>query len=241
MFRHKLALGLAPVALLLLAEMHGANAAIIVNNDPVGANYTIQGIDAGVVVDFTATVPTPGNNNTIGKLTLTTSHTLFNWLGFTLKENAAAIANSASAGGGLRLLLDVVDKNGMLVTTWSDYHIRAVDTSSPVNPGNQDNHLAVAHFHDTTAGFGSNPLVLEGLGDNVKQLNFGLGAPVAPGATFTATNILLHERDYAGLQREFRIEAIPSVPEPSTLVAWSLLLGLTISGGRWRHRRKVSA
>jgi hypothetical protein len=233
MSRSKLALYLGFVVLLLLAEMHSGHAAIINNNDPVGANYTIQAIDAGVTVDFTPHVAAPANNNTIGKLTLTPNHAALNWLGFTLKENAAAGATSV-ASGGLRVLLDVVDQNGMVVP-WIDYHIRAVDTSAPVEPGNEAFHLAVAHFHDTTAGFGSNPLVLMGVGDNVIQLDYGLGAPVAPGATFTATNILLHERDYEGLQREFRIETIPSVPEPASFVLAAIgLIGLVA----WRRRKR---
>jgi MYXO-CTERM domain-containing protein len=206
------------------------------NGDPVGANYKIQAIDAGLTVDFAAHAPAAGNSNTIGKLTLTLNHAALVWLGFTLKENAAAEANSA-ASGGLRLLMDVVDQNGMNVP-WLDYHIRAEDTSSPVDPGNQGGHLAVAHFHDTPDNFGSNPLVLIGNGDNVTQLNFGLGAQVNPGATFTATDILLHERDYEGLQREFRVETIPSVPEPATFLLAALgVLGLAA----FAHRRRRAA
>ncbi|MEK7248767.1 MAG: PEP-CTERM sorting domain-containing protein [Chloroflexota bacterium] len=60
-------------------------------------------------------------------------------------------------------------------------------------------------------------------------------AAVAPAATFTATNILLHERDYVGLQREFRIETIPSVPEPASFVlAAAGLIGLV----GWRRRKR---
>ena len=233
MNRNTLALSLGLVALLLLAATPAVNAAIINNNDPVGANYTIQAIDAGVSVDFTAHAPAAGNSNTIGKVTLTPNHASLVWLGFTLKQNAAA-AETDSDNAGLRLLMDVVDQNGMIVP-WIDYHVRAVDTSSPADPGSQISHLAAAHFHNTPAGFGSNPLVLAGIGNNVTQLDFGLGAQVAPGATFTATNILLHERDYEGLQREFRIETIPSVPEPSSIVLAAIgLIGLVV----WRRRRR---
>lgn len=197
-----------------------SRAAVINNGGVIGTNYTIQGIDAGVTVDFTAHAPAAGNSTTIGKITLTPNHNALVWLGFTLKQNAAAEVDS-TANGGLRLLLDVVDQNGMNVA-WLDYHIRAVDAAAPVNAGNEVGHLGVAHFHDTNANFAANPLVLQGNGDNVVQLDFGLGAPVAPGATFTASNILLHERSYAGMQREFRIESIPSVPEPSTLALSAL-------------------
>lgn len=194
----------------------GSSAGVINNGDPVGANYKIQGIDAGVSVDFTAYAPAAANSTTIGKLTITMNHGGLNWLGFSLKQNAAA-ENDSSASGGLRLLLDVIDKNGMTVD-WKDYHIRAVDAAVPGTPGNEDGHLGVAHFHNTNENFGATPLVLQGNGDNVKIMDFGLGALVAPNATFTASNILLHERSYATMQREFRIEAIPSVPEPASIL-----------------------
>lgn len=213
MIRSLSAFPLAFSLLLLLSGTSSVYALPITNGDAVGANYTVQGIDAGVALDFMAHAPAGVNNNTIGKLTMVTSHMTYDWLGFSLKQNAPATANSA-ASGGLRLLLDVIDTNGMQVP-WDEYKIRAVDKAAPANPGNQGNHLGIAHFHDTTAGFKGDPLVLKGAGDNVIQLNFGLGALVAPGAKFSATNILLHERDYQGMQREFRVET--RVPEPGTL------------------------
>jgi hypothetical protein len=213
MTRSLSAFPLAFLLLLLLTGTSSVYALPIVNGGAVGANYTIQGIDAGVAMDFMAHAPAGVNNNTIGKLTMVTSHMTYDWLGFSLKQNAPAAANSA-ASGGLRLLLDVIDTNGMQVP-WDEYKIRAVDKAAPANPGGQGNHLGIAHFHDTTAGFKGDPLVLKGEGDNVIQLNFGLGALVMPGNKFTATNILLHERDYQGMQREFRVET--RVPEPGTL------------------------
>ena len=38
-----------------------SRAAVINNGDAVGGNYTIQGIDAGITVDFTAHAPAAGN------------------------------------------------------------------------------------------------------------------------------------------------------------------------------------
>ena len=215
----------------LLVGAWSADAAIINNGGAVGANYTIQGIDVAGSVDFTPHAPVPGtgagqNNNTIGKLTLTPNHAALVWLGFTLKQNAAAGADS-NITGGLRVLLDVVDTNGMLVP-WIDYHIRAVD-NTPNGPEDDPDggHRTTAHFHNNSFGFGSGPLVMQGNPNNTVQINYGLGAPVNPTATFTASNILLHERDFMGLQREFRIETIPSVPEPTTFVLAAMgLLGL---------------
>ena len=237
----------------LLGGAWSADAAIINNGDAVGLNYKIQGIDVAGSVDFTAHAPVAGtemgqNNNTIGKLTLTLSHAALGWLGFSLKQNAAAAADS-NAAGGLRLLLDVVDKNGMRVP-WMDYHIRAVDIT-PNGPEDDPGggHRTVAHFHDTTFGFGSDPLVVQGASNNRVQIDYGLGVAVNAGATFTASNILLHERDFMGLQREFRIESIPSVPEPTTFVLAAMgLLGLiapssdasgTLRGDWVRVRREV--
>jgi hypothetical protein len=121
------------------------------------------------------------------------SHASVTALGFTLSETAAALATS-TASGGLRLLIDVIDTNGMGVD-WVDYHISAGDNAEDVNairatlsPG-EGSHLIDAHFHDTTTGFGSNPLVLQGSGDNVTDLAFGLGAAVASTNDFTASNI----------------------------------------------------
>jgi hypothetical protein len=212
-----------------------SDAALVNNGDAIGANYTIQAIDAGITVDFTAHAPAAANSTTIGKITITPNHNALVWKGFSLKQNAAAEADSA-ASGGLRLLLDVVDTNGM-VQQWIDYHIRAVDATPPPNPGNEGGHLGIAHFHDTNDNFGSNPLVLQGNGDNVVQLNFGLGFAVIPGATFTASNILLHERSYAGLQRDFRVETIPSVPEPATWLLAAVALAGLVACGRRRFSR----
>src|SRR5215472_18255913 len=100
---------------------------ILMNGDPVGPNYTIQNIDNGVTVNFMATAPTAENNNTIGKLTVTMSHMNLLPLSFSLMENAAAESTSA-ANGGLRLLVDLRDTNGMTVD-WTDYHIQADDNA----------------------------------------------------------------------------------------------------------------
>ena len=224
----------------LLAGARSAEAAAILNGGAVGANYTIENIDAGVAVDW---APGAGPNTTIGKLTITMSHTNLAYIGFTLKETAAAGATS-SASGGLRLLIDVIDTNGM-VTDWVDYHILAEDTPETVDAirelsPNETSHLIDAHFHDTTEGFGSSPLVLQGSGDNVTSLNFGLGAAVTPTNDFTASNILLHERDFIGFSREFRVTFAPSIiPEPSTfLLVASGMVGLA---ARRRRRARVQS
>ncbi len=111
---------------------------------------------------------------------------------------------------------------------WIDYHIRAMDNT--VNGPEDDpdgGHRTTAHFHDNTFGFGSNPLVVQGNSNNRVQIDYGLGAAVNPGAMFTASNILVHERDFQNLKRQFRIETIPSVPEPATFVLAALaVLGL---------------
>ena len=233
----KFALGF--VAAALLAALPTADAAIINNGDPVGANYKIQGINVLGSVDFTAHVPVSGNeagqnSNTIGKLTLTLNHAALAWQGFTLKQNAAAGADSKITGG-LRLLLDVVDTNGMQVP-WIDYHIRAVD-NTPNGPADDPDggHRTTAHFHDGTFGYAAGPLGLYGASNNVTQLNYHLGTQVNPGGTFTASNILLHERDFMGLQREFTIETIPSIPEPTTFALGALgMLGLIVGARRRR-------
>jgi hypothetical protein len=115
----------------LFGGVRSGHAVAIMNGDPVGANYTIESIDAGVAVDFTATAPNAGNSNTIGKLTVTMSHSSLVFLGFTLHENAKAMMSSA-ANGGLRLLMDVVDTNGMTLS-WVDYHIQTQDNAEDVN------------------------------------------------------------------------------------------------------------
>ena len=62
-------------------------------------------------------------------------------------------------------------------------------------------------------------------------LNYGLGNPVNPGSNFTASNILLHERDFVGYQRSFQIELNPSVPETSSLALMVLgILGILAAG-----------
>jgi hypothetical protein len=43
-----------------------------------------------------------------------------------------------------------------------------------------------------------------------------------PGKDFTASNILLHERDFKGFQRNFRVEFSPTVPEPATFTLTAL-------------------
>ncbi len=205
----------------------------------MGGAYTIENIDPGAAVDFTATTPAAGNNTTIGKLTITMSHASVTPLGFTLSETVAAVATS-SASGGLRLLIDVIDTNGMVVS-WVDYHIHAEDNAEDVNairatlsPG-EGSHKIEAHFHDSTAGFGSAPLVLQGSGDNVTDLDYGLGAAVAPANDFTASNILLHERDFIGFRRQFQLTFAPSIiPEPSTfLLVASGIVGLAASRRRF--------
>jgi len=215
-----------------------AKSAIINSGDPVGTSgYNVASIDAGVSIDFAATTPNSANSNTIGKLTVTLTHSNLNFLGFNLVQEAPGGNQNFSAGAGLRLLVDVIDTNGM-TAPWVDYHIRATDFSPITNPGDETSHLPSAHFHDTNSAFGSNPLVLQGEGDNVTQLNFGLGSPVNPGNKFTASNILLHERNYADISRSFRVELAPSItPEPSTFVVF-VGLGAGALGFARRKRSK---
>ena len=239
MNRPKFRCVLALIGAMLLAGAQLADAAPITNGGAVGTGYTIESIDGGVTMDFTPHMPAGGNLGTIGKLTMTLSHSSLVWLGFTLHQNAAA-ASDSSVSGGLRVLLDVKDTNGMTLP-WIDYHIHAADFADidVQPPPNESGHLAVAHFHDDNLASG--PLVLQGSGNNVTTLNFGLGAPVAPGGLFTATDILVHERDFAGYQREFRIETIPSVvPEPTAFVLAALgMLGLVTCARQRRFRSQI--
>ena len=221
------------VAIAMCCNTPTAQAALAVG-DPVGTDYKITAIDAGVTVDFAAHAVDPATSNTIGKLTITLNHTDLQFLGFTLKQNGVATADS-SEGGGLRLLLDVKDTNGM-AAAWTDYHIRATDRHNPiVEFDNVSFHSNLAHFHDSPTGFSSTLLVVQAPSNNVTQLNYGLGAAVNPGAMFTASNILLHERTYNGFQREFTVDFAPSVPEPTS---FTILLGLCVVAGsmaRYRH------
>lgn len=214
----------------LLVSAGTAHAAIVNNGDPIGTDYKIFGISVAGSVDFTPHTPVSGtvegtNNFTIGKLTLTLNHGALVWEGFDLVQNGIpGEGANFGASAGLRVLLDVVDENGMEVP-WIDYHIRAVDNTVGGPAHDPDaSHSPQAHFHDTTFGFGSSPLVVQGNADNVLQINYGLGTAVNPGGTFTASNILVHERNWAGLQRQFRIETIPSVPEPTTFLLAAVAL-----------------
>lgn len=232
----KLTLSMGLVLAVLLAGARSADAGLINNGDPVGPRYTIQSIDAGVMVDFVATAPADGNSNTIGKLTVTMSHSNLLPLGFRLTGNAAATATS-SASGGLRLLLSLKDTNAMTVA-WTDYHIHAEDNAEDVNAirqtimPNEGFHRIDAHFHNTPDGFGSSPLVLQGIGDNVTDLNYVLGSPVDPGKDFTASNILLHEREFIGFKRDFQVTFNPTVPEPATFALAALGIFAVMGGFR---------
>lgn len=239
MNRRQLGLSIGLVGAALLALVRSADAALIGNGDPVGGAYTIANISAGLKIDFTAHTPdTKANSNTIGRLTVEMSHSSLVWLGFDLNETDEPVADSPTASGGFRVLVDVIDINGMTVD-WVDYHIRAVELGASPEPGTSS-HKAVAHFHDSASGsdltLSSAPLVLQGVSDNVVQLDFGLGAPVVPTDDFGAADILLHERDFAGYQRMFRVETIPSVvPEPTTfmLAAFGILALIACA---WRPR-----
>ena len=86
----RLALGTSLFAFGIIVAARPTGAAMVNNGDPIGPNYKIGSIDAGVAVDFTATAPDPSNSTTIGKLTVTMGHTNTNPLGFHLTENAPA-------------------------------------------------------------------------------------------------------------------------------------------------------
>jgi len=220
-----------------------AKAAFLNNGDAVGGAYTIQNISPGLTIDFTTHMPAAANSTTIGELTMFANHANFEWLGFDLFENAPAAAES-NENGGFRLLLDVRDTNAFMPpVSWVDYHVAAreytpIDFSNlpPEERPNEGAHKTIAHFHNTPAGYGPNPLSPQGGQNNVIQLDFGLPAAVAPGVEFTVNNILVHERDFQGHQRSFRIETQPSVPEPGTIVL-ALVGGLGVSACGCRRQR----
>jgi hypothetical protein len=231
------AIGFAAALAFSLPEL--VSGAIISSGDAVGTTgYHVASVDAGVTLDFTGpTTGTTANSFTVGVITVTLSHTNLNPLGFSLVEETPGGLQDFRAAQGLRLLLNVVDTNGMILP-WVGYNITANDTSTVPNPGTEDAHLSLAHFHNTNSAFGSNPLVLQGDGDNVKQLNFGLGSSVSSGDKFTASNILLHERDYADVSRSFNIQLAPVIsPEPSSFVLFCGLGAAFV----WVRRRKPNS
>ena len=232
------------VAVAMLGISPSAEAVFLSNGDAVGSAYTIQNISPGLTIDFTTHTPAPANANTIGELTMFASHSSFVWLGFDLLENAPAAADSGE-NGGLRVLLDVRDTNAFSpVMGWRDYHIRAVDHTPidfsglpPDERPNENFHKTIAHFHDSAPGYDSAPLSQQGNHNNVVRLDFGLPAPVPQGVEFTVNDILIHERDFAGHQRSFRVETIPT-PEPTTFALVTLgMLGLVAFA---RRRRPVA-
>ena len=224
-------------ALLALLAAQPAQAALVSVGDAIGDGWVVDNIDAGVTLDFTSTVPTSGamgNSNTRGFLLVDVGHVDFTARKFGLHQTTALNDITTSAvTGGLRLLMSVIaDNNGTL--PWAGYMISALDRShvDPAAISGLDDHKQDAHFHDTPKGFGSTPLTLAGPGDNVYDLNFGLGTKVdINNDPFKANNILVHERFFAQTQRVFDISLRP-VPEPGTLWLAGPLILLLLRGRR---------
>lgn len=215
-------------ALLALVAAQPAQAALVGVGDAIGDGWVVDNIGAGVILDFTSTVPASGaggNSSTRGFLLVDVGHTDFSARKFGLRQTTA-VADIATSGqdGGLRLLMSVfAANNGTL--PWAGYVISALDRSH-IDPAGKTigTHKQDAHFHNTPTGFDSTPLTLQGVDNNVFDMIFGLGTQVDVNNSFKAEKILVHERFFAGTRRVFDISLRP-VPEPGTLwLAGPLLL-----------------
>jgi hypothetical protein len=226
--------GLAVAAFTLIAY-RPAHATPILVGGAVGDGWVVDNIDAGVTLDFTAHTAASSNSGTRGRLAVEVTHLDFTTKKFGLRQTTPiGQIGSTSTSGGLRLLMDVTATNSSLTgSSWIGYVIATDDRSHVANAGGVGDHLADAHFHNTPTGFGGDPLVLMGNGDNVPLLNFGLGFPVDPPDGFEkVSNILLHERHFADTQRVFDVLLHP-VPEPGTLLLLSAaVLGLGVASRR---------
>ena len=225
-------------ALLALLAAQPAQAALVGVGDPIGDGWVVDNIDAGVTLDFTSTVMPLGPSGTRGALLVYVCHVDFIARKFGLRQTMAlvdiAALSTAALGpsGGLRLLMSVIAANNGALP-WAGYVISALDQSHVVAAGKSGlgDHKQDAHFHDSPGGFGSTPLTLAGLGDNVYDLTFGLGTIVDVNDAFKADNILVHERFFAGTQRVFDI-SLRAVPEPGTLWLAGPLILLLLRGRR---------
>lgn len=216
--------------LLLLLAGSPAHPALVSVGDAIGDGWIISSIDAGITLDFTATAPAPANSSTRGVLVVDVGHTDLSSLKFGLRQTTAiADISTSSTSGGLRLLMNLIaTDNG--ARPWTGYLISALELSHVDPTGlSTGTHLQDAHFHNTAAGFAANPLVLVGMGDNLASLAFGMGTEVAVNDSFTVDNILLHERYFEGMQRNFEIELQPISEPPTLLILVVALLLLQFS------------
>lgn len=220
-------------ALLALVATQPAQAALVGVGDAIGDGWVVDNIDAGVLLDFTSTVTPLGPSGTRGFLLVDVGHVDFTARKFGLRQTTPLIDITTSApAGGLRLLMSVIAANNGTLP-WAGYVISALDRShvDAADKKGLDDHKQDAHFHDSPGGFGSTPLTLAGLGDNVYDLTFGLGTIVDIDDPFEANKILVHERFFAGTQRVFDISLRP-VPEPGTLWLAGPLILLLLRGRR---------
>lgn len=224
-------------ALLALMAAQPAQAIPVLVGGAIGVGWEVDNIDAGVTLDFTSTDPANGNSNTRGLLLVKVGHADFSSRKFGLRQTTAlnAIVTS-NPGDGLRLLMRVIAANNGTLP-WAGYVISALDRSHVDAAGlTIGGHKQDAHFHDSPDEFGSIPLALSGIGNNVYDLTYGLGTivgidPLLDANLFSANNILVHERFFEGKQRVFDISLRP-VPEPGTLWLAGPLILLLLRGQR---------
>lgn len=226
-----------PLLALMWALPPPAGAVLISAGDPLVTGWVVDNVDPGVTLDFTAHTPTTANSRTEGKLLVDVGHVNVTPLKFGLRQTTAVDdIETEGAGDGLRLLMDVIAANNGTFE-WVGYRIWAVD-KSPFELSGPTDHLPIAHFHNTPTGFASSPLVSQGPANNVTGLSYGLGTSVLPDDLFTASNILLHERNFERLQRNFDVYLQP-IPEPATLTLFGA--GLALAPLLLRRRARVAS